>query len=268
MHHILLFAMYWALTLSWAQPEKDLLRGPEVPAVVRERIGGEDSNGRFQRVEGRPEFVAVTVLTLSPKVRDEIRALAQDRATRVTMHLVDELDLVRELSDAVAAGQSDVAQRHLVDLWRRLEPDNPHAPCAAEVELLLTAPQRTAYRRVLDDYWDRWIRSEARAMDAGQTRERLAMTLFQEEVRVGYERSLRHYRQSMDGIFGAVAPTDLQREAIRGRVIEHIKATRLEATSDQRRSVMLEIYAMLDEDRRVKFFDYLLRAVIPDGDPG
>lgn len=248
-----------------ADPPGDLLRGPEVPRNVVERIGSEDGNGRFVRVEGRPEFAAVSVLQIPADVRERVRQLQEQRLRDVTMHLVDELDLVRVMSDAVIEGDNETARRLMGDLWSRLEPGSPHAPCAGPIEALLPADQRATYRRVLDDYWSRWIESESSAMRPGETRERLAGVLFQEEVREAYDRSLRHYREAMDGIYGAVDPTEAQREAIRTLVIDHIKRTRLEATSADRRAVMLEVHDMLDEERRRRFVDYLLRVVIPDG---
>jgi len=266
-----------ALTLSTVargEPDDGLLRGPEVPREVAERIGGEDMNGRFVRVEGRPEFAAAAALALSPEVRERIRVIEAARSEAVTMLLVDELDLVRAMSDAIIAGDNERARTLMPELWERLEEGKPHAPCADAVEAALPASKRPAYRRVLEDYWRRWIERAAgamdgadamRAMDADRVRDRLAMELFQEEVRAGYERSLRHYRQSMDAIYAAVDPTEEQRATIRTLVIEHIKRTRLEATSDERRAVMIEVYRMLDGERRERFVDYLLRVIVPDG---
>ena len=55
-----------------------------------------------------------------------------------------------------------------------------------------------------------------------------------------------------------------QRQAIRIIIIEHIKRTRLNATPGQRRSTNLEIYRMLDDERKEKLFEYMTRFVIPD----
>ena len=69
---------------------------------------------------------------------------------------------------------------------------------------------------------------------------------------------------TQQGDNSTVEPTEEQREAIRSVVIEHIKATRLEASPQQRRDAMHEIYRLLDDDRKQKLYDYLLRIVVPD----
>jgi hypothetical protein len=131
--------------------------------------------------------------------------------------------------------------------------------------------------RLLDEYWSAWIDWESRGeMDEAETprerplrRERtsrrLAFQLFQEEVRAAYELTLRRYRDVLEGIYQAVEPTGEQRRAIRDVVIEHIKATRLKATPHDRRAAMHEVYDLLDDERRAKLFDYILRVAVPDG---
>ncbi|MEM9372935.1 MAG: hypothetical protein AAGA55_04755 [Planctomycetota bacterium] len=245
-------------------PDGGLLGGPEIPREAVERIGGEDGQGRFVRVEGRPEFAAARVLRIPQAVREQIRQIERDRSVRLTAHLIDELDLFRAMSDAVVAGDNARAEGMMDELWSRLEDGKPAAPCADDIEASLPAELRVVYRRVIDSYWHRWAQSESREMEPDATRERLATLLFREEVRQAYDGSLRHYRQAMDAIFAATDPTEAQRARIRDRVINHIKRTRLEATPAHRRDVMLEIYGLLDDDRRVRFVEYILRAAIPE----
>ncbi len=95
-------------------------------------------------------------------------------------------------------------------------------------------------------------------------RQRLAFQLFQQEVREAYDQSLSRYRELLESINTAIETSDAQRAAIREVVLQHIKDTRLEATPEQRRATMVEIYRELDENQREQLYALLLRQVVPD----
>jgi hypothetical protein len=96
------------------------------------------------------------------------------------------------------------------------------------------------------------------------TRDRIAFQMFQREVRYAYDQSLARYRELLESIDTSIEPTDAQRAAIRQIVLDHIKATRLEATPAQRREAMVAIYRELDDARRERLYALLLRQVVPD----
>ena len=99
---------------------------------------------------------------------------------------------------------------------------------------------------------DRWSRGPEALVDA-RTRDRqdddparharvrqqvesqLSLQYFQQEIRVGYEATLRRYRNAMEGIYNAVDPTEEQRAAMREILVDHIRTTQLAATPEQRR---------------------------------
>lgn len=278
-HHLIPRVLFICVALvvpAVAQPDEpaDLLRGPEVPAEARRTLVHEGMRSGFRRVEGRPEAAAVRLLDLAPERSATVQAALRDYDMEIAMMLVDRIDDVRVISDAVVAGDRDEAQRLLLALWREHDPKQARSPLLDRLGPLLTTEELAEVTRLVDNYWAAWIRSElpadaAQADDAlraqlrTRTEQRLAFVLFQEEVRQGYELTLRRYRDAMDGIYAAIEPTEEQREAVRTIILTHIKSTRLEATQAQRRAAYHEMYSVLDDARREKLFDYLLRQVIP-----
>lgn len=258
------------------QEETDILRGPKVPEASHRTIVHEGMQSGFQRVEGRPEAAAVMLLDIKPERMREIEVVLREHDMQVAMLLVDRIDDVRVISDAVLSGDREQAQKLMKELWRVYDPQRRRSPLLTDLEPLLSHEEQAEVKRLVDEYWDAWIRSAMPAaagdMDNGEreklhdrVEQKLAFQLFQEEVQRGYELTLRRYKQVLDGIYGAVEPTDTQREAIRSVVLKHIKETRLEPTQAQRREAYLAIYDLLDEGRREKLFDYLLRQILPEG---
>ncbi len=256
-----------------AEPERpDPLRGPAVPDTTTQSIVSKTMSGRFAPLDVRPEVAAVQQLELDDAARARVRETIDKRALDISMLLVDHIDTVKEITDLTASGDRDAARRLLHGLWEAFEPGEPRAPMLDAWRGVLTDEQADEARRMVDEYWDAWIDWELRHNEARRenpaVREhvagRLAYQLFEREVRRGYDASLAHYRRAIEAIENAVDPTDAQREAIRDIIIEHIKATRLEATPAQRREVNMRIYRMLDEQRRERLFAYMTRVVLPD----
>jgi len=266
MRHIITIAV---LAFATAAQDADPLRGPDVPEGDTRTLVDRTMTGGFQRIEGRPEAAALVLIDLDPDTRRRAQAVVARRDMAVTLMLVDHLDAVREITDHITAGDRDAAHARLIELWAEFEPDAPRDPLLVPLADVLTDEQMRRLEHLVAEYWDAWIDSQlpkgadddARA----QAQHRLAFQLFQEEVRRGYEASLRSYQQALEAVYQAVDPTPDQREAIRTVVIEHIKATRLRPTPDQRRRAWHDIYQLLDDQRKQLFFDYLLRQVVKDG---
>lgn len=265
--------MMLAPTVTSAQEETDLLRGPSVEATDEKSLVGQGMTGRFERVEGRPEAAALRLLELDEQTRQQAELVVDDRALAVAMLLIERIDDVKEMSDHQIAGRNREAREILQGLHADFDPEI-RDPLAAPLGDVLSAEQHDELMRILDEYWTALVDWELR--DAGEmspqraqrtreaTERRLAFQIFQREVREGYEVSLRRYREALDAIYAAVEPTDEQRTAMRDVVIEHIRETKLSATPEQRRATMVRIYALLDEDRQEQYVEYLLRIIVPD----
>jgi hypothetical protein len=252
----------------------DTLRGPSVPRDALESIGTSDMNGRFTPVEGRPELAAFIIVCDDPEDLAAARELGTERTFELAELLVDEIDTIREITDANAAGNTAQAQMLLAQIRKQFDPDLLRDPLRPALEALLNADQRARLDRILTDYWQRWVSAntpEDQMNKQGQPRNqatyqrienRLNNQLFQQDIASAYEYSLRRYQTAMQAMYDAIEPTPEQRAWIRTRMIEHIKETRLKANDDQREALMLEIYSMLDDDRKIKLFGYMTRAAL------
>ena len=269
---IISFACQQAAARPALEPDPDknnTLRGPSVPVETQNSLGSTDMNGYFTPVEGRPELAAFALLITDPEHLAAARDLDNKRLSDLTFYLVDEIDAIREITDSMTAGNQAGAQVLLAQLRQRFEPDLPRDPLSPTLESMLTLDQRTEYNRIINDYWLRWASAQSDTMNLKQDSEaykkienQLNNQLFQQDIQQAYQYSIKRYRDSLDAIYTEVQPTDEQRAQIRDIMITHIKNTRLEATIEQRQAAMLEIYNLLDDERREKLFLYITRVAI------
>jgi len=262
-----LAALLTLTTAAGAQP--DVLKGPSVPVETQHTLGETSMNGHFTPVEGRPELAAFALLTHNPDRLNTARDLGNKRIFELTIYLVDEIDTVKAITDAMTEGQEPRAQLLLANLRTKYDPDLARDPLADDLRALLPQDQRAEFDRIIDDYWARW--THATLAESGKpinnanlkrTENLLNNQLFQADIGSAYDGSLKRYKDFLDAIYTAITPTDEQHALIRAMVIEHIKATRLKSTIEQRLELMKAIYRMLDPDRREKLFLFLTRAAI------
>lgn len=262
--HVLVF--FVALS---GQPE--FLRGPAVEDNDEPGIVSRSMTGRFIEVEGRPEAAAFESLPIGSERRAAAADLVQKRINRLALALIDEIDLVKEMTDDITAGRTEAANRRRQALREQLDPGSPRDPLLPELlELLETEQERSMLTTAVAEYWEAWITEALRERELdtadpdlrSRAQEQLSNRLFQRDLAAAYEVSLQRYRQAMDAMYSAIQPTPKQRERIRELVIEHIKATRLEATPEQRREVMLKIYRELDADRQERLFEYMTEVAL------
>jgi hypothetical protein len=255
-----------------ALAQDDVLRGPPVKDADAKTLVGHGMTGEFQRIQGRPEAAAIQLLDLDETMLARAQGVIDTRSMRVAMLLIDEIDTVRDMTDEMRAGHAEQARALLDRIHRACDPDLARDPLVAPLDEVLDDARQARLQALLDEYWSAWVDWEMRSMaDAERTPDarravesRLAFQVFQEEVRDGYEVSLRRYHDAIVAINDAIDPTPEQREAIRAIVIEHVKRTRLHATPSQRRQAMRAVYDMLDDRRKGLLFDYLLERVLPD----
>lgn len=280
MHRITTPAAIVALALSGsrslAQPA-DTLRGPEVSTETLERIGTTTMSGRFVPVEGRPELAAFAIVCDDPDDLARARELGTAWIFELTELLVDEIDTLREITDANAAGDTGYAQNLMGQIRLKHDPDTVRDPLREDLEALLDDGQRERFDRILDAYWMQWVSANTPENDQNMMGEpvddavyqrienRLNNQLYQRDIGSAYQYSLQRYQGAMTAIYEAIEPTPEQRAWIQARVIQHIKDTRLSPTLEQREAMMLEIYDMLDEERKTKLFLYMARTAMQRG---
>lgn len=252
----------------------DTLRGPAINQEELESIASTDMSGNFVPVEGRPELAGFMLVCDDPDNRARARELGTARIFDLAEILVDEIDTVRAITDAITQGNTTLAQTLGAQLRLRHDPDTLRDPLRPALDEMLDQKQRERLDRILDSYWHAWVTANTPEQDLNmqgdpkseavykQVENRLNTQLYQQDIAQAYEYSLRRYHNAMQAMYDAIQPTDDQRAWIRNRVIEHIRETRLQPTLEQREALMLEIYHMLDEDRQTKLFAYLARVAM------
>lgn len=244
----------------WAQPptgSDPMLAGPTVPDDVARTLVRYNAGGRFQRVEGRPEEAALMLLTLDPDTRERARAAISERETALQHLLIGNIDTVKETADAAMSGDAAGIQRLSKELYELFDPHHRRDPLLAPLEKVLSASQHADLKHLLDEYWAAWIKAERRVgakETEAQAQERLSLTLFQEDARRAYDRTLRPFRDRIEKIFQVADPTPEQRAAIREVAVEYIRQTHLTPSTEQRDQIARKVYQILDEERRIKLF--------------
>jgi hypothetical protein len=262
-----------SLFLAWASQtapprppvnNDPVLGGPVVPDQVARTLVQFDGRGQFVRLEGRPEEAAVALLGLDSERRERTRQATLPRRTALGLLLVDNIDLVKQITDAIRAGDADTARNMARELYDRFDPAHSRDPLLGPLAEILTPAEQTDLARLVGEYWKAWIdwelRSAADRSDEAhrQTEQRLTFELFQQEIRAAYEWTLRPYHDRLETIYRVADPTPEQRAAIRGIVIDYIRETRLEPTPEQRQQAAKRLYMALDEGARIKLFELLL----------
>lgn len=247
-----------------AKNQEPALSGPIVADSLERTLVQHDFQSGFVRLEERPEEAAMNLLELEPSRREAVREKLSARRAAIDMLLIDNIDLVKETTDAIQAGDQARVQELSREMFDRFDPAHERDPLMPVLMEVLNADEQAELRRLVDEYWSAWIDWELRnARDRSdparqRVQERLAFALFQQEVRQAYERTLRPYREKLEAIYAALEPTDEQRAAIRAVVIDFIRETRLQPTAEQRSRAARQIYDLLDEQDRIKLFELIL----------
>jgi hypothetical protein len=277
------FVWFLALAASFAAHAQDagqnaigeersppMLAGPSIDGSSVRSIVRHDTSGRLIRVEGRPEEAALLQIRLTPATRDAARAVTVDRALRVGEVLIEHVDTVREATDALTRGEGERARQLTLALRAHVDPEPSRCPLLTPLAAVLSPDEHRELVTIVDEYWDAWILSEAtpasdrmedrmdRAAPAlsaerrARIESRLSESLFQQEVRQAYERTLRPVRDRLERIYELAEPTAEQREAIRDAVVAHVRDTRLRPDQEARQALAERVYAILTEEQRIR----------------
>lgn len=240
--------------------QDDLLRGPTVPDNVVQTLVNIDMGGKFIPLQGRPEEAALQLVFIDPEHQEGAHEVAQARRIATGMLLVDNIDVVKEASDAIRAGKKDKAQAVYRQLHDQFNPDHVRDPLLDAWKDVLSEQEVHQIQQLVDEYWDACIEWELRnARDHSdtvrkKTQRRLSFQLFKREIGEAYNWSLRPTQQRLESIYQATEPTEEQRAAIREVMIDYIRQSRLRPTPEQRQTAAARIYDLLDEKQRLKLF--------------
>ncbi len=236
-----------------AQPEVAPLAGPKVPE--RKTLVSTDMQGRFRRLENRPEVAALEILEIDPERLDRARNAVERRNSAVHKHLVDNLALIKQWTDPSRSGDPAAVEKMGRELYDRFDPGHARDPLLESLSKELSADEAAELGRLVDEYWERAVdfeQAKNRKQSRADAQARLSYELFQRDVRRAYDIGLRPYQQKLEKICAAVDPTPAQREAMRNAMIEYIRASFSAPDPAQRLRLARGIYEALDEERRVK----------------
>jgi hypothetical protein len=172
--------------------------------------------GRFQRVEGRPEVGALVQSALGPETRFKATDVINARTLALMKHLLDNLNLIREATDALRAGDNATTQKLNLELDQRFEPNQTRDPLMEPLT------------QVLPPFAEVEMKSAPKATRQA-VEQRLIYDLYQQELRLANEYTLRPIQQKLERIYEAAVPTP-----------------------EQRKKLARTIYHLLDEERRLK----------------
>ncbi len=199
--------------------ERDLLRGPTVPDNVMQTLVNIDMGGNFLPLQGRPEEAALELVFIDPEHQVGAHEVAEARRIATGMLLVDNIDVVKEASDAIRAGEKAKAQAVYRQLHDQFNPNHVRDPLLEAWKDVLSQQEVQQIQQIVDEYWDACIEWELRnardpsATARKNTQRRLSFQLFQREIGEAYNWSLRPIQQRIESIYQATEPTEEQRAA-------------------------------------------------------
>ncbi len=260
-----------ALLAGQSEPPKatntddgDLLRGPAVPDKAMQTLINTDMGGKFIPIQGRPANAALELIIVDPERRASARQMAQERRVATGMLLVENIDLVKEASDANRAGDNKKSRDSYIELYKIYNPENVRDPLLNAWQDILSEKEFKQIKQMVDEYWEALINWEMRNTKnrtdevRTQTERRLSFQLFQREIGEAFTWSLRPTQQRLESIYQAVEPTEELRQAIREVMIDFIREAKLNPTAEQRQTAATRIYELLDEEQRLKLFSQAL----------
>jgi len=249
--------------VSPAAPPADL-SGPTLPESAMRSLVHFNARGELIRLDTLPEIVALDLLHLGPERRRQTWPIIEAHRDAIVALLIDEIDLLKDATDAQKAGDNQKVQIIYRQLYGIFNPQRERDQLITPLSAVLTEPERADLARLVDEYWSAWIgwelrqRPDADEAQRAEVQNRLAFGIFQRQIAQGYQASLRIYQSKLESICSLTEATDEQRAHLREIVIEFIRETRLSPTADQRAALARQVYDALDEDRRVKLMEYAL----------
>ncbi len=244
--------------------DEALLRGPTVPDNIAQTLVNTDMGGKFIPIPGRPAEAALGLVLIDPERRQSAGEAAEARRMAIGMLLVDNIDMVKQASDATRAGENNKAQAVYRKLYAQFNPDNVRDPLLDALKDVLSEQEVRQIQQLVNEYWDasiNWaLRNAKDNSEAARKRaqRRLSFQLFRREIGEAYNWSLRPIQQRLESIYRATEPTEEQRSAIRDVMIDYIRESRLRPTPEQRQTAAARIYDLLDETQRLKLFEQAL----------
>lgn len=280
-----LFVSVIAAGQAFGEPPemKGLLSGPKVteenkrPTLVKQVFGGE-----LQRLEARPEFAAIALLTLTSEERATVEAFFTERAAAVRTALFENMDLFLQLQGARQSGELASA-RPVMRQFRDGVSPLIEPPLVEQVLAVLPEGTHEEFTRLVSEYRDALAKEEA----AARSRNTLDAERDQMERRRGPARSgaetsanaarfelsqliremarvlstiVAERRERTEALIAAVDATPEQQAQITAILRQSAETSRADDRTNSpelRAESIARIMALLTPDQRSKLRDFL-----------
>ena len=144
-----------------APAQDDVLRGPSVSEHERKTLVSHSMTGQFRRVEGSPVEAALVLLDLDEQTRASATRVVDERAVSLTVMLVDEIDTVRAITDAMAGQRADEARGLLGGVHERFDGAKGRDPLLDDLRGVLSDEEHAELTGIVDEYWRAWVDATA-----------------------------------------------------------------------------------------------------------
>lgn len=245
-------------------PDASVLSGPNVRDRSAESLVSTTMEGRFNRLNVRPEQAAIEKLALDTAQRERARQVLEERSEAMRRLLLDNLDRIEVSEELLKPNDQSAVRKLASELYAERDESGGllRDPLLEPLAGAIGKDLEVQLKAMVDEYWEAVIEEELRSASKGKTREqatqRLMIESFRREVVSAYDATFRPLQRKLDNIVTTVAATPEQRVLIRSAMIAQVREARFMPNPEQKASLARAIHDVLDESQRLKLIESAL----------
>lgn len=247
------------LTMNGQPPPTNApLSGPAVQQTPRVTLVARDFDGRLKRLDAHPVEAALQRLTLSPSERESAQRVLRERTAIFDRVLQDHFDLLQRLGAAGAAGEKAEAVRLLGEIMGLLTPLTARGPLEVEMGRELSATNRAAMNRLLNEYHDAvaadGVWEDGRVVRQGNRVEALIaerVRLLALETERAFKRVVGSGEADFEKLIAELELTPEQESRVRAQVQSFFERTMFKPTERDKIGLFLSLTAFLTADQQM-----------------
>ncbi|MGE3107285.1 MAG: hypothetical protein AB7G11_01515 [Phycisphaerales bacterium] len=269
------------------EPTTPVLAGPKVKqSAARPTLVEYDFPGKVKRLDTAPEAAAAALLSLSSAVRAKVDEILNDRIRNLDDFVSENLLLLNQLDTAGKAGDKLDQLKVIAQAVHKLAPVWSKGSLKRQIRDALPAEAQAEFDRLIEEYWSAIVKerqdlqrsqnrvSEPDAMsEPGAqaqrppgprpaerqrvksrfeivTEERLAS--FGKEIERAFQRQVSSGDIIADYIFRYIQVSDDQKASIRLLCNQHAQKTKMNASEQQNRELLVKIAGVLDTKQQTQ----------------
>lgn len=240
-----------------------ILKGPSVaeqraPSSLIEK----DFAGKIRRLEVTPEEAAVERLTLSTEAREKVATVLHARWAIIDKAVKENVESLLRFDAARRTGD----RREMVALLRKfaqeLKPLRDRGTLREEIRGVLPEDQRADFDWMCDEYTEALIaeaqqEAQSKGEPSGDTQARIreGLLVIGQELKRSYDRLVTGGQRELEEAIKLLDLTPEQEGEVRRLVSQFAADTKLNPTPEQRRKLLVDVYAVLDASQRARIRD-------------